>query len=238
MEIGYRVFKKADVSKFDLDFTQVSIWHKTPTDIGRVACICDELKDLSMPFVIHVLGLYLSDTRPEREEALATLTEYAKLCGMGLILHDETLPNGGRLTGPWRANYEKGLRVLESKCNVSLENSHDSHNALWFWDEFANSITLDIGHFVSAGMDVFQVIKDLSNKHISRLDYVHVHKHNGWKPGGITDHWALEKECFELRALEELLRKKDDVKVVVEVDGDEDLRRSIEMVEELRSKGW
>ncbi len=235
MEIGYRVFKKGDISKFELDFVQVSIWHKSSTDIGRIACICDELRGIGMPYAIHILGLYLSDTRPQkREEALSILMEYAKMSDMGLILHDETLPNGERLTGPWRANYENGLNALSELCKVSLENSHDSHNALWFWGEFADSITLDIGHFVSAGMDVFEVIRNLSGEHISLLDYIHVHKHNGWKPGGITDHWALEEGCVELRSLEELLKRKEDLKVVVEVDGEEELRRSIELVAEMK----
>lgn len=74
----------------------------------------------------------------------------------------------------------------------------------------------------------------MGNELISKLDYVHVHKNNGWQPGGITDHWPLEEGCLELRALEELLRRKDEVKVVVEVNGDEELRRSIDLVSKLK----
>ncbi|MEE9594075.1 MAG: hypothetical protein V3V92_01615 [Candidatus Hydrothermarchaeales archaeon] len=237
MEIGYRVFNKGDISRFDLDFVQVSIWHKNSQDMGRISGVCDELRKNGISYVIHILGLYLSDTRPEREEALCVLMEYSKMSDLGLILHDEILPNGDRLTGPWKANYEDGLKALREICNVSLENSHDSHNAAWFWDEFADSITLDIGHFVSAGIDVLQVIKGLNNDHISRLDFVHVHKHNGWRPGGITDHWALEEGCLELQALKELLERKNDVKVIVEVDGDEELRKSVDLVSELKNGG-
>lgn len=234
MDIGYRVFNKGDISKFELDFVQVSVWHKKASDLGRMAGICEELRKRDTPYVIHILGLYLSDTRPQRDESLSFLREYAEMSDMGLILHDETLPNGDRLTGPWRVNYEDGLRELREICEVSLENSHDSHNALWFWTQFADSITLDIGHFAAAGMDVLGVIRGLGNELISKLDYVHVHKNNGWQPGGITDHWPLEEGCLELRALEELLRRKDEVKVVVEVNGDEELRRSIDLVSKLK----
>jgi len=237
MEIGYRVFNKGDISKFDLDFVQVSIWHKDTTDLGRISGVCDVLREKGIPYVIHILGLYLSDTRPEREEALSVLREYAKMSDLGMILHDETLPNGDRLTGPRKTNYETGIKALGEICKVSLENSHDSHNAAWFWNEFAGSITIDIGHFVSAGIDVLEVIKGLSDEHVSKLDFVHVHKHNGWRPGGITDHWPLEEGCLELQALKELLSRKNDVRVIVEVDGEEGLQKSVELVSELRNGG-
>ncbi len=234
MELGYRVFNSGDISKFDLDFVQVSVWHKKMNDLGKIARICEDLSEIDMPFVVHVLGVYLSDTRPEREKSLAILREYARLSDLGIILHDETLPNGERLHGLWRENYVRGITELQGICKVSLENSHDSPNALWFWNEFADSITIDIGHFVSAGMDASAVIRAMTEDHLSKLEYIHVHKHNGIKPGGITDHWALEEGCVELSALKEVLDLKEDVKVVVEVDGYEELRRSIDLVSKLR----
>ncbi len=238
MEIGYRVFNKGDISKFDSDFVQVSIWHKNVTDLGRIVGVCDALHERGVPYVVHVLGVQISDNRSEGEEALSVLREYAKMSDLGLIIHDEILPNGDRLTGPRRAQFEKGLRELGKICKVSLENSYDSHNAPWFWSEFADSITVDIGHFVSAGIDVLEVIKNLRDEHLSRIDFAHVHKNNGWRPGGITDHWPLEEGCVELLALAKLLKRKKDIKVVVEVDGrDEELMKSIELVSELGNGG-
>ncbi len=234
MEIGYRIFDPGDALKFDSDFIQVSVWHKEERDVQRMKRMCERLRSERMPYIAHLLGLYLSDTRPQREVALSTLKEYAKSSGGVLILHDETLPGGARLHGPWRKNYARGLEELQRICRVSIENSNDSSSALWFWKEFADSITFDIGHFVSAGIDVLNVIDGLSEEHIEKLDYIHVHRHNGWKPIGISDHWALERDCVELRALRKLLDIKNDVGVVVEVDGEDELRRSMDLVYELR----
>ncbi len=234
MKIGYRFFNIGDALKFDSDFVQVSIWHKNEGDLQRMEQARELLRRKKMPYISHLLGLYLSDTRPQREIALSVLKEYARSSGGVLILHDETLPGGYRLHGPWRENYERGIEELQKLCRVSIENSNDSSGALWFWKEFADSITFDIGHFVSAGIDVLKVIDGLESEHIEKLDYIHVHKHNGWKPNGISDHWALERDCVELKALKKLLEIKGDVSVVVEVDGEDELRRSMDLVYELR----
>lgn len=219
MKLGYRIFNIGEIVESDLPLVQISVWHKDGEDIKRVSQMAGALKNRGLDFVIHVASLYMSETRPGiRDYHLQSLKEYAKMADLALVVHDETGPDGNRLNGIWREAYEEALAELEKICRVSIENAFDSKNALWFWDQFADSITFDIGHFEAAGMDVLGVIEDLEDGHIKKLDFVHIHRNDGVHWGSITDHWPLTMGCVEIGALERLLELKEDVGVIIEVD--------------------
>ncbi|MFQ5888008.1 MAG: hypothetical protein ACE5HY_04870 [Candidatus Hydrothermarchaeales archaeon] len=228
MKLGYRILKEDDILEESFGPIQITVWHKGYKDIEKTLGLTTSLKNRGIEFVIHPAGLYMSETRPEaRDGYLSALIEYAKMTDMGLIIHDETRPDGKRLDGIWRDAYKEGLKILEEICKVSVENAFDSFNAVWFWSEFANSITFDIGHFESAGMDVFRVIEELDKKQLQKIDYIHAHRNNGPHWGSVTDHWPLTEDCREVEALLRLLELKEDIKVIVEVDSS-DLKQSFE----------
>jgi sugar phosphate isomerase/epimerase len=221
MRLGYRIFDEKDIIP-ELDLVQITVWHRSEKDLRRTSHMAMELKRRGIGFVIHPAGLYLSETREGvREGYLRSLKRYAEMADLALIVHDETLPDGRTLEGAWREAYREALLELEDLCRVSIENAFDSPNALSFWREFASSITFDVGHFRSAGMDVLKVVDQLGEEHIGALDFIHLHRNNGPRKWGITDHWGLISGCPEIEALERLLEIKDDLKVILEVDGRE-----------------
>ena len=231
INIGFRIFDDTYIDKFDLDLVQISVWHNNEEDIQHVAELARKLKELGRRFIVHPASLELSETRPEvRKHYLDTLRKYAHMSDLGLIIHDETLAWGGRLGGEWKYSYMSALAELEQICPVSIENARDSTDAFWFWDTYARSITFDIGHFEAAGMDTFQVVYDLQEEMVEKLDYIHIHRNNGMKDIGITDHWPLVEGCAELEILKKLLEKKPEAKVILEVDGENDIKESLDVI--------
>ncbi|MBZ0221273.1 MAG: hypothetical protein K8I01_12680 [Candidatus Methylomirabilis sp.] len=217
--------------KFDLDLVQISVWHGSDGDFERVAYLAKKLKNQKRRFVIHPSRLYLSETRPEvREYFLRHLKKYASISDLGLIVHDETLAWGGRLRGAWAEAYRSALTELEAICPVSVENAAYSPDALWFWESFANSITFDIGHFEAAGIDCLELINRLSSDLVKKIQFIHLHRNNGPKDIGITDHWPLEEGCPEIGILSRLCALQPDAKVILEVDGEADIRTSLKIL--------
>ena len=228
MNLGFRISDDQYLDKFDLGLVQISVWHGSEEDFERVGFLAEKLRDQKRRFVIHPSRLYLSETRPEvREYYLRHLRKYASISDLGLIVHDETLAWGGRLQGVWAEAYRSALTELEAICPVSIENAAYSPDALWFWETFANSITFDIGHFEAAGIDCLELINRLSSDLVKKIQFIHLHRNNGPKEIGITDHWPLEEGCPEIGILKTLLELKPDVMVILEIDGEEYLKRSI-----------
>ncbi|WKZ32789.1 MAG: hypothetical protein QY316_12915 [Thermodesulfobacteriota bacterium] len=216
------------MDEFDLELVQISVWHGSDEDFERVDFLARKLRDQKRRFVIHPSRLYLSETRPEVwEYYLRHLKKYAFISDLGLIVHDETLAWGGRLHGAWAEAYRSALTELEAICPVSIENASYSPDALWFWESFANSITFDIGHFEAAGIDCLELINSLSSDLIKKIQFIHLHRNNGPKEVGITDHWPLEEGCQEIAVLKALLKLRPEVGVILEVDGEDDLKNSL-----------
>lgn len=231
MKLGFRILDDSYIDKIDLDLVQISIWHFREEEFRKAARLAQRLRELGKRFVIHPASLDLSETREEeRKYYLDTLKRYAEICDLGLIVHDETLAWGGRLEGTWKYSYMSALAELEQICPVSIENARDSLDIFWFWNNFARSITFDIGHFLAAGMDCFRLIHQLTGEMIKKIEYVHLHRNNGRKDIGITDHWPLVDGCMELEILKKLLEIRPEVKVILEVDGEEDIKKSLEAI--------
>lgn len=231
MNLGFRISDDQYLDAFDLDLVQISVWHGSEEDFERVGFLARKLRDQKRRFVIHPSRIYLSETRLEvREYYLRYLKKYASISDLGLIVHDETLAWGGRLQGAWAEAYRSALTELEAICPVSVENAAYSPDALWFWESFANSITFDIGHFEAARIDCLELINRLSSDLVKKIQFIHLHRNNGPKEIGITDHWPLEEGCPEIVVLKALLKLRPEVSVILEVDGEDGLKNSLSLL--------
>jgi len=68
---------------------------------------------------------------------------------------------------------------------------------------------------------------------LSRVEYIHLHRNNGLR-GGLTDHWPITRKCREVNALKELLKKKSDIKVILEINETEEIEENLRILGELR----
>jgi hypothetical protein len=80
---------------------------------------------------------------------------------LALIIHDETTPSGARLEEMYERAFRDALEELSSICNVSIENAGNTCDIIWFWQVFASSVTIDIGHLEAAGIDSIKFINEL-----------------------------------------------------------------------------
>ncbi|MEW6382111.1 MAG: hypothetical protein AB1611_21255 [bacterium] len=227
MEFGYRIFDSQLISQVDLPLVQISVFRTSEADIQRVKILADIIRSAGKRFVIHPMDVNLSDTQQVvRERNLTQVKRFAEMADLGLIIHDELLPDRQKLQGEWQENYRSGLAELEKICPVSLENSRDSQNAPWFWQTFARHITFDVGHFESQGIDSFELVSTLSPELIEKINFIHLHRSNGMKPNGLIDHWPIVQGCRELKTLRKLAELKPDLKVILEVDTANDILES------------
>ena len=118
---------------------------------------------------------------------------------------------------------------------MSFENATDTQDVLWFWDHYADSVTLDIGHIEVAGFDSIEFVESLDRTIIDKIQYVHMHRNNGWR-NGLTDHWYLTHECREVQALRELLREKSDVGILLEINETEMIADSLHILRNIRDE--
>jgi len=227
MEFGYRIFDSYLINQIDLPLIQISVLRTCEADIQRVKILADLIRSAGKRFVIHPMDVNLSDTQKVvRERNLSQVKRFAELADLGLIIHDELLPDRQRLRGEWLENYRAGLAELEQICPVSIENARDSRNAPWFWQTLARQITFDIGHFESEGIDSLDLVNTLSPELIQKINFIHLHRSNGLKPNGLIDHWPLTPECRELKTLRKLAELKPDLKVILELDTAQDILES------------
>jgi sugar phosphate isomerase/epimerase len=184
-------------------------------------------------YVIHPVEYWLSELRPERRQTMMEdLRTMARHADLALIVHDEGLKGGKRLTREAAEAYREALLDLSKLSHVSIENATNSHDIKWFWQEHAASITLDIGHLELAGIDSIEFVKNLEPDFIDLIEFVHMHRVNGMR-GGIRDHWGLTEDCRELRALKHLLGRKQGLKVILEVIEAEHVEKSLDLIQNL-----
>jgi hypothetical protein len=179
------------------------------------------------------VNFFFSETRPEeRERTMDALRFMARFADLGLILHDECAPLMGRLFGEWEKNYRNGLEEIQGICHVSIENAINSHDAEWFWRNYASSITIDIGHLEAAGINTQKWVKDFPSDLLDKVEYIHLHRNNGFR-AGLTDHWPITRKCNEVNALKELLNRKSDIKVILEINETEEMEENLRILGEL-----
>lgn len=183
-----------------------------------------------MRYVLHPVKYSLL-----QDDMMKDIMTMAGSADLALILHDERGPDGERLGGEYEIRFRDALEELRSISPVSIENATDTGDIHWFWDNFADSITLDIGHVEVSGIDSVDFVTSLDEENINKIQFVHMHRNNGMH-GGITDHWPLNRDCREIRALEELLRIKPDVSVILEINEIEEINKSLDILKGLRNR--
>lgn len=227
---AYRVTQPEEVSQFPADFLQVSVFWGWPNAIETMLKTVEECRSHAIPYVIHPVEYPLSETRPERRRIIMEdLSIMAAKTDLALIVHDETMKGGKRLSGESSDAYSEALLQLSKICPVSIENATNSLDVKWFWSEYASSITLDIGHLEVAGIDSAEYARALEPEYLSRVEYVHMHRVNGVR-GGIRDHWGLIEGCREVVALRNLSDRKRDLRVILEVIGPEETEKSLHLL--------
>ena len=232
MEIGYRVIRPADVATQDLPLVQITLWREAHWGIADgeqavreaigMAAAC---RRVGIRSVFHPLEYPLANERGDL--SLDVLRRLAGSADLGLIIHDEGGRGGGRLRDADAGLFERRLAEISALCSVSIENSYDSTDILWFWERFVLpagdrvSITLDIGHLESAGVDAAAFVRHLPDSLVDRIAFVHMH-HKGGDREGVVDHWPLVPGCREIEALKLLRDRKEDLRVILELDAQEE----------------
>ncbi|MDA8090416.1 MAG: hypothetical protein M0Z61_09390 [Nitrospiraceae bacterium] len=215
MLAGYRITQPEEAGRFRADLVQISVYKGADGNLDRVADCARACREINRPYVIHPVNYSLLDQDPQ---TFLELKEMAGWSGLGFIFHDETAPDGGRVTGELAENLRRNIDRLQ--IPVSFEDAVNVKDVLWFWKNFATSITLDVGHLESAGIDSVEFVKKLDPGTVGRIDFVHMHRKHLFR-GGLADHWPLVPGCRELQALEELVRSNPDVRAILELNEDE-----------------
>jgi sugar phosphate isomerase/epimerase len=230
MQIGYRVVSPEEVGRWETDLIQISAYRGGLDNVDRVRQCARACREKGLPFVVHPVSYSLLDAGASGE-----LLEMAELADRALILHDEKGPSGKRLHGQYDALFRQAAGELSRHASLSFENATDTADAVWFWDSYADSVTLDIGHAEAAGFDSVEFVAGLSDELVGRIRYVHMHR-NGELRGGLTDHWPLMEGCRELRALKALLDRNPDVSAILEINETEQTGESLRMLRELSDR--
>jgi sugar phosphate isomerase/epimerase len=242
MELGYRIIRPEDIGTQPLDFAQISLWRAANWGVAEgeqavreaieIAAAC---KDRGIRTVFHPLEY--SMTGESGPQTLTVMRRLAAAADLGIIIHDDGCAGGKRLTDSEAVQYARNVREISGLCHVSIENSFNSGDITWFWERFVTpapvnvSITLDIGHIELAGLDSVRFVRNMPQHLIERTAFVHMHHHDAQESRGVKDHRPLIAGCREIEALKELLNRKQDVRVVLELDSaDDDMRRSIELL--------
>jgi sugar phosphate isomerase/epimerase len=234
MIYGYRVVNEHEVGLYPAGLVQISHYRGPGEGIDKMIQLVHACRSQGIRYVIHPLGYFLSDTRDTyRSETMDIMRTIAEHVDLALIIHDERTPWGARLHDTYEKAFRNALEELSSLCTVSIENAGDTHDIKWFWQLFATSVTLDIGHLEAAGIDSIRFINELEIDIINKINYVHLHRYNGLHWSGLKDHWSLLKDCKELRALKVLLQRKEDVGVILEINDMENLKESLALLEKL-----
>jgi sugar phosphate isomerase/epimerase len=230
MRIGTRVTTPQEVTRWDTEIIQISVYHGQGDNIDQIKKCVDTCREVQKRYVIHPVLYSIFN-----KEMFRDLIVMASLADLALILHDEKRHNWERLTGEHETTFKKLLKELQSLATVSFENATDTRDAIWFWDNYADSITLDIGHVELAGIDAVQFVKALDMEVIDKIQYVHLHRNNGWR-NGLTDHWYITPDCKEVMALKELLRRKQDIGIILEINETEKTEESLKILQEIKSE--
>ena len=230
MIIGTRVVYAEEVSRWDAELLQISVYRFWEDSINVMKQTASACKDVNIPYVIHPVGYTVLN-----DETFGDITMMARLSDRALILHDERNSEGARIEGDQAEEFRKRIRTLQADAHISFENATDTGDVKWFWNKFSDSITLDIGHVESSGLDSFEFVTALDDSTINKIEYVHMHRNNGLR-GGITDHWPLTAACREYRALQALVQLKPEVTVILEINELDDIADSLNLLRTLREK--
>jgi len=245
MKIGYRIIRPEDVGTQPVRFAQISLWRVADwgvaagdqgvTEAIETARVC---RKLGIRTVFHPLEYPL--TNKHAAQTLEVMRRLAAAADLGIIIHDEGGAGGKRLTTAEAERYEQHVGEMSRLCHVSIENSYNSGDISWFWERFVLpapnnlSLTLDIGHLELAGIDSVDFVKNMPNDLIDRTTFVHMHHHDPAGQRAVKDHRPLLLGCREIQALKELLKRKQDLWVILELDAKEEgMRRSIELLKNL-----
>ena len=230
MIIGTRVLYPEEVDWWNTEIVQISVFNGMKDNLNIMRDCVKAFKKAGTRYVIHPVMYSLL-----QDDLLDDLKEMAELSDIAMILHDERTPDGKRLEGQHEIRFRKALEEITSITPVSFENATNTGDVHWFWENYADSITLDIGHIESFGLDSTVFVKSLNESFLNKIQFVHMHRNNGIH-GGITDHWPLNHDCREVEALEELVKRKPDVSVILELNEVDQIGESLEVLAEIRDK--
>jgi hypothetical protein len=230
MLIGTRIIFPDEVELWDVDLLQISVYHGMKDNIEVMKkCVC-RCREKGIRYVVHPIQYSVLDNA-----IFTTLQEMAEWSDLALILHDEKKRDRQRITGEHGTNFRKLVSELQSVVPVSFENATDTRDVVWFWNNYAESITLDIGHVESAGMDSIDFVKSLGKEVIDKIQFVHLHRNNGWR-NGLTDHWYITPDCKEMKALKELLGIKRDISIILEVNETHKIGENLEFLKTVKNE--
>jgi len=230
MRIGTRIHSPQGAIRWDTDILQISVYYGHGDNIDQIKKCAGFCREKKRRYVIHPVFYSILN-----ETMFKDLKVMAGLADLGLILHDEKTPDYRRITGEHETKFRMLLHELQAIAPVSFENAVDTRDVLWFWNHYADSITLDIGHVELAGLNSVEYVKSLDTKVINKIQYVHLHRNNGWR-NGLTDHWYITADCREVKALKELLRRKKDIAVILEVIESEMVQDNLDLLKAIREK--
>lgn len=230
MRIGTRVVFSEELDTWDAEFFQISVYCGMKDNLTQMKHCARMCRERGIRYVIHPVNYYLLDR--EMMHALRIMAEWSDLA---LILHDEKTYEGKRLFGHHHSRFQEALDELSAVARVSFENARDTHDVRWFWHRYAASVTLDLGHVELAGINAVHFVRSLHQEEINKIDYVHMHRNNGWR-NGLTDHWPLRPDCREVSALRELLKRRYDIGVILEINETEMTPESLSILRDLRDE--
>jgi sugar phosphate isomerase/epimerase len=230
MVIGTRVLYAEEVEYWRAELLQISVYHGMDNNIEMMEKTARACREAGIRYVVHPVRYTIL-----REDMLNEVLRMAEWTDLALILHDERAPDGKRLSGHDETRFRDALKKLQSVTSVSFENAVDTGDIHWFWDNFAESVTLDIGHVESSGLDSVEFVNALDETVLKKIQFVHIHRNNGLR-GGITDHWPLSSGCREIKALTSLLKVKRDINVILEINEIEQIDESLNILISLRDE--
>jgi len=230
MKIGVRVTSPEQLMLWQPEAVQISLYKNNSNNLRILkdcVCLC---KHKGIHYVIHPVSYDLLD-----DNDFVEIMKIAEWTNGDLILHDVCSSNGEPLKEKEIMELKKRLTELQTMTKISFENAIACNDVIWFWENFAHSITLDIGHLEVKGFDSMQFVEALNEDIIKKIDYVHIHKCVKMETHTV-DHLPLEKDCKELRTLEALLARKPSVTVFLEINDIQQIENSMWLLTELKNK--
>lgn len=228
MTIGTRILYAEEVEYWNAELLQITVYNGMENNIKTMINSARACREAGIRYVIHPVRYSLLE-----ENMLNDVMSMAEWTDLSLILHDEKTPDGGRLSGAAGSEFRSAIKKLQSLTTVSFENAVDTGDIHWFWENFADSVTIDIGHIESAGLNSVEFVNALDENLLQKIEFVHIHRNNGLR-GGITDHWPLSSGCREVKALTSLLGMKKDINIILEINEIEQINESLNILRSLR----
>ncbi|MBC8413002.1 hypothetical protein H8E50_04960, partial [bacterium] len=200
MKIGTRILYPEETDMWKgAELVQISAYSGIDGNLDMMIRTAEACTIAGLPFVVHPVGYSVLN-----EDTCDDIISMAKLADIALILHDERGLDGGRISRDEDIRLRRLIEEMSAYTRLSFENARNTADVQWFWDNYADSITLDIGHVQAYGLDSLEFVQALDSRTIEKIEFVHIHMNNGIH-GGIRDHWPITPDCREVLALKELL---------------------------------